>query len=190
MTRFVVLLFSILIGYSHASSFEDYNAPFTLIIRTPSATLGTDNIRPATTLPSCDEQRRLDNEGFEQIAALAATFSQQDQITSVFASEYCRSYQTATNVFPQRTVQIQASLNDACFHDAKINEVNQQRFLEMIMSAKESQAIVAHNCNIRMLFSSALSQACPGSNRLEAGQWMVVKAREDEVEILACPEPI
>jgi phosphohistidine phosphatase SixA len=169
-------------------SLLDIPEPFTVIIRTPSATIGTDNPRPLVSGQDCSAQRQIDEQGLKQIQELKKDFESFLNVGEVYASEYCRSYQTAARVFPNQQVQIRGLLNDACFNSARQNKANNVEFQTLVNQATSNRIVFAHNCNIRMLFSTHIKRACNEKGRLEAGQWIAVKKTGESLSVVACSD--
>jgi phosphohistidine phosphatase SixA len=184
---FVALFLFSQAAWAHPSLLE-LEEPYTVIIRTPSATIGTDNPRPLITGQACSSQRQLDEQGDKQVQSLKKEFEPLLMFDEVYASEYCRSYQPATTVFPNQQIKIRSFLNDACFNNAPQNKLNTNDFRALIEESTLNRVIFAHNCNIRMLFSKEIKEYCNGDGRLEAGQWIAIKKAGNSLSVVACSD--
>lgn len=162
--------------------------PITIVVRTPSAVNGIDLNRPANDPGKCDEQRRLDDRGLSEIRQLKNELSVFRNVQKILSSEYCRSIETASQVFPSRQAISTPILNDACFANADANQSNLKDTRALIVNSNENQVLFMHNCNIRMLFYQSIINQCGGTGRLESGQWMVVKPDSNQLTVVKCPE--
>jgi phosphohistidine phosphatase SixA len=181
------LIASAFIASVSANSDFSNSAPYSIIVRTPSATLGIDAIRPANSAGRCDLERQLDEQGLQEIQSLQSQLEHFSVISNIFSSEYCRSREAAAQVFPKNKAKALPMLNDACFAGSAFNQTNLLTTKQWLADADENQIVFMHNCNIRMLFHAELKTQCSGIGRLESGQWMAIKPTNSGFQILQCP---
>lgn len=158
-----------------------------LVIRTPSATNGIDTIRPAINVAGqCDLQRNLDDDGKQAASAIQNSIGSLDSVADIYASEYCRSVDSANIVFPTAEINSVGFLNDACFNTARNNTANNETFTALLNDNDSFKIVFAHSCNIRMILTQQLNEQCGNNGRLDPAQAAVIQSNGGQLRVLGC----